>query len=135
MLNRMPVPPPGRVAIALDPMLPVIVTGPPGVSIVEPSAGIPPDGGAIVVAYDGAAAWAVPAPTAIIVAMVAAISTFVIAIFHCFGIPGVICLVPIQGSRPARWVGAAMRPILSPHDAMHQTHGGFRPKPGVVATV
>ena len=46
----MPVPPPGRVAIALDPMLPVIVTGPPGVSIVEPSAGTPPDGGAIVVA-------------------------------------------------------------------------------------
>lgn len=90
LLNRMPVPPPGRVAIALDPMLPVIVTGPPGVSVVEPSAGIPPDGGAIVVAYDGTAAWAVPAPTAIIVAVVAAISTFVIAIFHCFGIPGVI---------------------------------------------
>jgi hypothetical protein len=85
----MPVPPPGRVAIELDPMLPVIVAGPPGVRIVEPSAGIPPDGGAMVVAYEGMAASAVPAPTAIIVAAAAAISIFVIAILLCIPSPGI----------------------------------------------
>jgi hypothetical protein len=83
------VPPPGKLAIALDPMVPVIVAGPPGVRIIEPSAGIPPDGGAIVAAYEGKAASAVPAPSAISVAAVAAISVLVIAILLCVRIPGI----------------------------------------------